>query len=112
MRTAGLPTFRKLYAKIDTKLLKGEYEVALLGVGLGVGVGLGLGSGPNPHPHPNPNSHPNPKPNPGQVEIFNGRLHPSGALGPSAPGQTLWNYGTGAAQTALFPVHGFGGGQG
>ena len=31
MRTAGLPTFRKLYAKIDTKLPKGEYEVALLG---------------------------------------------------------------------------------
>ena len=108
MRTAGLPTFRKLYAKIDTKLPRGEYEVALLGVGVGVRVGLGLRSGPNPHPHPKPN----PNPDPGQVEIFNGRLHPSGALGPSAAGQTLWNYGTGAAQTALFPVHGFGGGQG
>ena len=67
---------------------------------------------PNPHPHPDPNPNPHPNPNPGQVEIFNGRLHPSGALGPSAPGQTLWNYGTGAAQTALFPVHGFGGGEG
>jgi hypothetical protein len=27
MRTAGLPTFRKLYAKIDTQLTKGSYEI-------------------------------------------------------------------------------------
>jgi len=71
MRTAGLPSFRKLYAKIDETLPKGEYE----------------------------------------VEVYNGRLHPSGAQGPSAAGQTLWNYGTGAQQTSLFPVHGFGGGK-
>ena len=44
------------------------------------------------------------------MEVFNGRLYPSGALAPSGAGQTLWNYGTAAAQTALFPVHGFGGG--
>ena len=71
MRTAGLPSFRKLYTKIDQTLPKGEYE----------------------------------------VEVYNGRLHPSGAKEPSAAGQTLWNYGTGAAQTSLFPVHGFGGGK-
>ena len=64
MRTAGLPTFRKLYAKIDTTLLKGRYELT----------------------------------------VSNGRPHPNH---PAESG--LWNYGAGAAQRALFPVHGFSG---
>jgi len=64
MRTAGLPTFRKLYAKIDTKLVAGEY----------------------------------------QVEVSNGR-----PLTLEDGTTTRWNYATGAAQRALFPVHGFGG---
>jgi hypothetical protein len=29
MRTAGLPNFRKLFGKIDTKLLKGNYTVTV-----------------------------------------------------------------------------------
>ena len=58
MRTAGLPSFRKLYAKIDETLTKGDYE----------------------------------------VEVYNGRLHPSGEQKPSAAGQKLWNYNTGAEQ--------------
>ena len=45
-----------------------------------------------------------------QVDVFNGRLSPSGVLAPRGPpGETLWNYGAGAPQAALFPVHGFGG---